>query len=230
MRLILTRTKQDNARTARALLALGHETISAPMLTIRTLAPDVPDGGFAGVIFTSRYAPSRLGPGFTDLPAYCVGAATAAAAKASGFGSAIAGGGTAAALLDHLSAHPPAGPLLYASAADIACDLPKALGDRNIACTRIVVYAAVATTSLPEAARTALNGNTVSGVLLYSARTANLFGSAVAASDLASRLETTTAYTLSPKVAAAAKEAGFWHIITADEPNESALLATLDGT
>ncbi len=86
--LLVLRPQPDADATAGRAAALGLETIVRPLFETRSLAWTAPDGPFDALMLTSAAAP-RLGGAqlaqYHHLPAYAVGDATAAAARAAGF-------------------------------------------------------------------------------------------------------------------------------------------------
>lgn len=166
--LLLTRPPAQSDRfAAEAARSLPpHQTLVSPLTEVVGLSydPAVFDGARA-LVLTSASALPFLPPLPPGLPAFCVGAATARAARAAGF-DAIEGGGDAAALIATLQRLAPEGPLVHAHGADVAHPIP---GTRAVA-----VYDAVAR-DLNGAARMALCGQVPVLAPLFSPRAARLF-------------------------------------------------------
>jgi len=101
MRLIITRPAEDAARMADELRRLGHEPDIHPLLDIACLTVPAPAlHGVAALIATSRNALRSLAASEAlaaarRLPVFCVGEATAAAARQLGFADIRTGPGTA---------------------------------------------------------------------------------------------------------------------------------------
>jgi len=137
MRALITRPAEDTKEIADALRARGFEVVIEPMLEIVPLdaqAPDLRD--VQALLFTSvngvraltRLAPRR------DLPVFAVGDATAAAARAAGFGSvnSAAGDSSDLARLVRARLKPEAGALLHVAGSAVAGDLAGALAGFEI--------------------------------------------------------------------------------------------------
>ncbi|MGR3484239.1 MAG: uroporphyrinogen-III synthase [Paracoccaceae bacterium] len=137
--LILTRP----GAASRALAsALGHAPVLvAPLVGIVRRDPG-PIGDVAGVVLTSANGlpeQGRLGlPG--GLPAWCVGARTAQAARQAGFEARHADG-DAAALVAWLRVLRPPAPLVHLRGDHARGDVAGALGRAGIACNEVVTYA-----------------------------------------------------------------------------------------
>ncbi len=93
--------------------------------------------------------------------------------------------------------------------------------------TRAVLYEARLASTLPEAARAALEEGTLDGVLLYSPRTARAFASLVRKAGLEARVKGLAAYCLSAAVAEALDELPGLTVKIAREPDQAALIALL---
>lgn len=188
---------------------MAHEVVVAPLLIPRALAWSTPPGDWQAVAFTSASAPVLAGAALAalaHLPAYAVGAATAAAARAAGFAEVRAARGDAGAVFARAAADGVQRLLHLAGQDRTAAVVPAGLGV-GIA----TVYAADLAPALPAAE--------VDVVLLYSARTAAHF-----AALFAGNRATVTVAALSPAVAAAAGT-GWQSVLVAAEPTEDALFA-----
>lgn len=234
MRLLVTRPEPDATRLAETLRAHGHTPVVAPLMHIgmRGTAPDL--SGVQGLLFTSangvRALVHHLGA-LSPLAALCVGEATGEAARAAGARKVIVSGGDAAALAATVrgACDPAAGALVHVAGTHRAGDLQGALEAAGFRVRRAVLYEAVAVDALPEAARAALAAGTLDGVLLYSPRTARLYGALVTRAGLADSVCRVAAYCLSPAVAAALKESGapVGKVHVAPRPETAALLGLL---
>lgn len=130
--------------------------------------------GLRGLVFTSARAASAWGAlgGPTDLPAWCVGPATAAAAAAAGM-TATAAGGDADALLALLQRERPAGPLLHARGRHARGAVARRLTLAGIETGEAVVYDQPERAPTSEA-RAALSGGRPVVAPVFSPRTAAL--------------------------------------------------------
>lgn len=140
--LLLTRPRAASEAFAarfRARFGADWPMILAPLIEIVPLAPQVPEA--AAVIFTSQNAVAplvALSPA-AGRRAYCVGARTAAAARAAGF-EVITGAGDAHALFETISTAEPSGPLLHARGAEVAAPLGDWLNSAGIETVEAVLY------------------------------------------------------------------------------------------
>jgi uroporphyrinogen-III synthase len=111
--------------------------------------------------------------GRRDLPGFAVGDATAQAARRAGLRVQVAGG-DAQALLRHLAAVRPAGPLLHVRGEHARGDVAARLCQTGLETREVVLYRQIL---LPpnDAARRALRGSAPVVVPLFSPRTAEQF-------------------------------------------------------
>lgn len=235
MRLLVTRPDEDAGPLVEALTALGHNTISAPLLAIHPVENAVvPDTPWQAILITSAngaraIAARREMARLAQVPVFTVGEASAAAARVAGFADVLAAGGDVHALvglvLGHLS--PGGGPILHVAGAVTAGDLKGMLEARGFSVERVVCYEAVAVDELPEAAATALRAGEVDGALFYSPRTARQFADLVRKAGREQELVTLTAYCLSGAVAEALAGLPFRAVVVAAEPTQTSLLACI---
>jgi uroporphyrinogen-III synthase len=114
--------------------------VIAPLMDVAHLRPALPEGPFAGVIFTSANgvaAAAALGtlPGL----AWCVGDRTASAAQAAGF-RARSAGGNAEALVGAIQADPPVGRLLHLRGEESQGQIAETLNAAGIETLALTVY------------------------------------------------------------------------------------------
>lgn len=234
MRVLITRPAEDAEALAEAVCARGHEPVIAPLSVIRHETPAAPPEPPAATIFTSRNAVRALAgvPWASDLhalPAYCVGAASAQAARAAGFVKVIAGGGTGALLAEHIaSAHRPGhGPLLYLTGDHLAFDMQAALAARGLTVLRRVVYRSELVPALPGAVLGALRNGSLDAVMLMSPRAARHFARLVQDTGGTEEAARLTCYCLSWPVADALGPLGAAEIRVAAQPSRAALIDLL---
>ena len=192
----------------------------APLRALQATAHDPGDAEQADALAFTSAAGVRFWTGRRDLPAFCVGDATAAAAREAGYRDVRSAAGDAAALAALISeATRPGATIVHARALEVAADLAAALaaiGRRTLA---IVVYRAHDVDRLPEGALEDLYA-----ALFHSPGGARTFTRiAPTGADLCA----VRAIALS-QAAAAPLQTGAWaQIEVAAEPNENALLARL---
>lgn len=205
--LILRPQPGADATAARA-HALGLEAVIASLFEIVPLAWTAPERPFQAILLTSANAARALGPDpDRDIPLYAVGAATADAARDSGFLNVTAGRGDVAQVVRRAAADGVES-MLHLSGVDRTGFDPEGMRIEVRA-----VYDAVAVE--PDAAfRDALARGAVT--LLHSARAARRFRELA---DAAGRIAT-----ISSAVRAAAG-GGWEQAVVADAPTDDALLA-----
>jgi uroporphyrinogen-III synthase len=175
---IVTRPEPDASAFADALSARGIAAIVSPVMRIafETAPPSL--DGVRALAFTSANgvrAYARLGLP-TGLPAYVVGEATAAEARAAGLMRVCVSGGEVAHLAAQISKAHQDGDLLYVAGHDRANDLAALVRRRGGRCRTAVLYRAVALPALsPQAARALREADGSLWVTLFSVRTAKLF-------------------------------------------------------
>ncbi|MEQ8968495.1 MAG: uroporphyrinogen-III synthase, partial [Azospirillaceae bacterium] len=237
-RWLIPRPAEDAARTAAALAARGHEGVSAPVLAIDTADPDPIDlDGVQAVLFTSANgvrAFARL-TGARGLPAFAVGAQTAAAAREAGFSDVETAAGDARALEALVAGKldPAGGALFHGAGRDTAGeatggDLATRLAAAGFAVRRAVLYRAETVDALPEAAVGALGEGTCRGVLFFSPRTVRVFGRLVEEAGLSDRLASLYALCLSPAAARRLDDRAWAGVRIAERPDLGAMLDLLD--
>ena len=230
---LITRPAPDAEATAAALTARGFAPVVAPLFTLVLHEVSMPAADrLQALLFTSAngvraYAarePAR------DLPAYCVGDATAAAAEAAGFRSLRSAKGDAAALatLVRQELKGTAGALLHPTGRDRADDLPRLLEPFGFRIETVTLYSAEPVAALPQAAAEALKGQTLAAVLLYSPRAAQTFRVLTDQPDLSDACRKVTAVCISAKAAEALAGFSLKRVLTAAAPNEPAMLAALE--
>lgn len=235
VRLLVTRPEEDSAPLADALAALGHEAVMAPLLTIRFLDDaSLPEGAWQAILVTSANGARALGrrrdaQSLLQLPVFAVGAASADAARAAGFVHVEAAGGDVETLAEHVAEVlvPEKGPLLHVAGSVVAGDLTALLGAKGFQVVRAVLYEASIAQTLPDAARKALEGGKLDGVILYSPRTARGFAALVTAAGLEACVKGLAAYCLSPAVAAALESLPDLTVKIARRPDQAGLLSIL---
>lgn len=218
----LTRPLADSESLAEALKKRGIETIIAPVLRIQRKPAALPPKPEA-LVLTSRHAAHALPDEWRDLPIYCVGTATAEAVKAYGYANIIVGARDAMELLPHITEKK----LVYFSGADTTVDIVALLGVRGAEVERIVVYEAVPEKIFPKLLREALEAREISGVVLFSARTAAVACSLMKHEEFTRDAARIDAYCLSLPVAEAAGVLPWRSLKVAHAPTRADLLAMI---
>lgn len=235
MRVLVTRPQPEAERTAAALQARGHAAVLSPLIRIEPVeAIELGANEWAAVAVTSANAIGAIGahPQFAALrrlPLFAVGERSAEAARSAGFAQVRSADGDVAALATLVRSECQAGPVLYLAGAERAGDLPAALASAGLPVATAVVYRAATIAGLSEAAHAAFQAGGIDGVLHYSQRSAEAFTAAIETEELLPAARAAAHFCLSQQVAQPLRRAGLPRIRIAPEPNETALLALLDG-
>ena len=219
-RIWVTRTLPQAEAAAARLRALGLIPVVAPVIEARALADARLDlAGVEALAFTSGAglaAFTALSPR-RDLPAFVVGEATAARARAAGFADVRSAGGDVNALARLIaSARPRPALVLNPTAREPAADLAALLASQGVAARAACVYETVA-------AELAAAPPGLDAVLIHSAKAARRVVELVD-DGLARRLEV---FAISPAAAEPLAKRSFRRVVIAAAPNEAALLALL---
>ena len=227
MRLLVTRPEPDNARTAAALRAKGHEVLLAPLLHIEAVA-DADLGGppWAAILLTSANGARAVADHLRRaeliaLPVLTVGRSSADAARAAGFTDVTSVDGDASDL-GRLAAQRFTGarqPLLYLAGEDRSGELAVP----GLAVRTVVVYRAAKAEKFPPAVRAALEQGGIDGVLHFSRRSVESYLDC--GRDLGGPALKLKHYCLSARAAEPLRLAGATQIHVATQPAEASLLA-----
>ena len=223
MKILVTRPEPGASETAAALAALGHDVIVEPLLHyvptgtvpqlagVQALAATSAEGVRAFAQIVKR----------RDLPLFTVGDASATAARQLQFEDVRSAAGDAVALSRLLANLDPSnGAVLHLSGRDLA----RTISVKGLEIRRSVLYTAEPAAGLSEKLAAALSADQIDFVLLFSARTAQIFARLMRQS--ASRPRKLTALCLSPAVASALH--GLCPTRIAERPVQSALMALID--
>lgn len=184
--LLLTRPQAQSEAFAAALEAAlpgRFRAVIAPVLRIAPVDAAIDLAGAQALLFTSANgvavfaarSPAR------DLPAWCVGAMTAAAARAAGFAALSADGDVAGlAALARREARPGAGELVHVRGRHAAGDLTGRLAAAGVPARALELYDQ-APVEIGAAARALLARGGIEVLTAFSPRSAALFARAAAA-------------------------------------------------
>ncbi len=229
-RILLTRPRAQSEAFAAEIAADGWEAMIWPVIEIVTTLRAAPDWGDAeAVILTSARAAEALASfGAPPLPAWCVGRATAEAARAAGFADVIVGGGDADALLSALLSARGAGPrrLVHVRGREAAGDMAGALCAAGRAVREIVAYAAEPGGPPPEEVDAAMRDGGIDGAALFSPRSATLFAES-APEAWRANYPAMTAFAISAAAAAPLSGLGFGATSVSERPDAAAFRAML---
>lgn len=149
--------------------------VVAPLMAVDYLAPYLPPGPFAGVIFTSPTGVAAAVRLARDLPrvAWCVGRKTAERATAAGF-HARTPEGDATQLVAAIRSDPPDGRLLHLRGEDTRGEVAQKLNSAGIVTESVIIYRQLARPFPPEG-RALLMADGPVILPLFSPRSAALF-------------------------------------------------------
>jgi uroporphyrinogen-III synthase len=228
--LLLTRPRAQSEDFAGELdrrLPGRFRIVVAPLIAIVPVPGEIDLSGVQGLVFTSANGVAQFAARTAErgLPAWCVGAMTAAAAREAGFAARDAGGDVVGlARLVAAGYRPGAGALLHVRGRHAAGDLVGMLAAEGVPSRAAEIYDQAAC-DLPPDARALLAEGRVDLVALFSARSAQLF--AAAARDAGWNLAAVTTVALSRAVDAALDGLGQARRLTAPEPTRDGMLAAL---
>jgi uroporphyrinogen-III synthase len=230
MRVLVTRSPEDCARTAARLVALGHEALLAPVTQIVPTGDPAPGEAHDAYIVTSAHAVEALASlADRNAPVFAVGERTAEVLREAGFALVVVGDGDAASLSRLIREQLPHGrDLLHVTGRH---HKPEPAASLNAAGYRVQsweAYEARAVDRLPEGAADALRSGKIGAALHYSRRSADLLIRLSAEAGLTSALAACSHLCLSPDVAGAF-EGMQAPLLVSREPTEEALLGLLQG-
>jgi uroporphyrinogen-III synthase len=182
--LLLTRPERQSAPFARALEAAlpgKFRVVVSPMTRITPTEAPLDLAGASGLLFTSANGVEQFAARAvaTDLPAYCVGAMTAAAARAAGLRAESAEGDVIAlAALARAAFRPGDGPFIHIRGRHAAGDLIGRLAEAGVPARAAEIYAQEPAPLGPEAARLFVEG-AIGVVTQFSPRSAAALARAI---------------------------------------------------
>lgn len=226
---LITRPEPGGHETAGRLRERGYTSLIAPCLAITPRPVQLPEATrLQAILITSGQAVAALPASLHRTQLLAVGDATAARARAAGFGDVHSAGGDAAALasLTIQLCRPANGALLLACGAHQGIPLAASLRAAGFKVLRRAAYKAVPATRLPAAACAALADGTVSSVLFFSTTTARSFARLLP-EELRSALAGAEALAMAPPVAAAVQYLPWRAVRVALRPTQEDLLALL---
>ena len=224
---IVTRAEPGASETMARLEAMGLAAIASPMLALARLPVELPDpAGLVHLVFTSANG-VRFFAAATDwrgAKAWCVGPATAAAARAAGFADVHEGRGDAADLAADLIAALPSGTpgVLHVANAAAAGDLVARLRGAGLPAEFLALYETRPADALAPGAAAVLSAGPCY-VLIHSAR------GAAALEQAAGDLSAAVIVAISEAAARPLQGRAVRALHIAPVPNEDALLDALAG-
>ena len=237
MRVLITRPRPAAMVLAARLAAKCHEAVIEPLLTIvpdadgrARLAPAL--AGAQAVVFTSTNGVTSFAAATErrDVPAFAVGAGTAAAARDVGFAEVHNALGDVEALAALVAARlkPEGGALVHASGRVVAGDLAGRLTRLAFTVRSVPLYQAIAADALGDDTVAAFRADEIDAALFFSPRTAATFVRLARAAGIAGHCSTTIGVALSPAVAAELEGLSWQRVVVAELPTEDAVLKAVE--
>ena len=236
MQVLLTRPLEDSRALAETLEAEAIDPLIWPLT--RIVPTKIASTGTAlklpfatgGLLFTSANAVRALAAltERRDLPALCVGKATAEAARKAGFRDCFPADGDARALAE-LARRSGIREFFHPRGRDAAGDLKGWLAKTGQRVTEAVLYQAEETGAAPAPVTAALARGAVDLITIWSRRASAIlarhFSNPGASTDV--RLDNTALLAISTAAAEPLEASGFHRILLAETPNAAAMLAAI---
>ena len=228
--IIVTRAEPGASETVERLKARGLTAILAPMLSLVELPDsDMPDpSDLSGVVFTSANGVRTYTARRSDrhLPAWCVGPATAQAARHEGFETVYESAGNAVDLAHFIVANtsPSERPLLHVANSAATGTLRETLKSQGYRTIFAALYEMRPAISLPEEVAKLLTQKARTIILLHSEKGASAFAALTKARELANCI----GVAISERASTPLERSNLSAIYTADTPNEDGLFAALE--
>lgn len=208
-RVLLTRPYSDSLKLAECLSQQGIESVISPVLEISY--PSFEEGALESlkkktpdlVILTSRHAVGLLTQfDFKpDITLYVVGPSTEKACRAGGFSHIITADQSATSLFDLLKKETLKNKnILYLRGETIALDLKAILAEEGAFVQEVVAYTAKPAVKLTDDAILALRQGTLTDVVFYSLRSAQIFMDLIKKEELESKLLSLSAHAISSQI------------------------------
>jgi len=227
--MLITRPEPQGLALARRMGLKGWAPVMCPLTTLIALRALPEIEGVRGVIFTSANGVrcASLPIAARDLPAWCVGPATAEAAKDAGF-RVITGPATAHGLAKKIIAEGPFGMYLHLRGRHGTNHLRQELTNAGFGLREALVYDMPAVEQVTPEARDALLSGEIRAATFYSPRAAHLFADMIASTpDLGVGLHRASAAAISPETAQNLGDLGFAEVICATTPDSDGMDAAI---
>lgn len=231
MKVIITRPSPDAETFGREVARAGAAPVLSPVMAIRARKLAIDLEGVSALAFTSANgvrafaarSPAR------GLKAFAVGAATADAARQSGFAQVEAAQGDVESLAALISAAKPASVVLHLAGSERAGDLVGFLAARGVRARREVIYDADEIEDLaPKAAAILADDKEYPAVVFFSPRSGRLFLRQAARAGLTERLCNAAALCFSAEIAAAIEGVRWSTVRIAPERTAEAMLRLIE--
>lgn len=233
-RVLITRPEPGASRTASKVRELGWTPLVLPLTRIEPL-PDLPTvdaANYAALALTSpnsaRYLPAAWAAPLKNLPAYAVGAATAATARSAGLNVVDEGAGDAAGLCRVIAEHVKPGSRILVLCGRVRRSvLEKGLSGTGFLPHLVETYDTLPTSPSANELANVLGRTPVDAVLLYSAVAANEFTRCVERVNGRELFGSARFIAISSRIGAQLPSSWAERLVVAAEPNEEAMLSLL---
>ena len=233
LRALVTRPREEAEGLIAALAIRAVEALVEPLMEIHYGSQEALDlGGVQAILCSSANGVRALAraSGERGVPLLAVGDATAARARAEGFGSVESAGGDVGDLARLAAARlrPQNGSLLHAAGNVVAGDLVGLLRVQGFTVERCVLYEARAAAALSPAAVDSLRAGVIAFALFFSPRSAAIFARLAGVAGVIEYCARVTALSISGAADAALVGVPWRERRIAERPNQPALLDALD--
>ena len=233
LRALVTRPREEADSLIGPLATRGVEALIEPLIEIHFQVPEAFDPGeVQAILCTSANGVRALARASRErgVPLLTVGDATAARARAEGFGSVESAGGDVGDLarLAVARLRPQNGPLLHVAGNVVAGDLVGLLRAQRFTVEKHVMYEARPAAALSRAAVDSLCAGAIAFALFFSPRTAAIFARLARVAGVDECCARVTAVSISGGADASLAGLPWQDRRIAERPNQPALLDALD--
>ena len=213
---LVTRPRDSAAQFVAALTQVAGPFCPVISPAFETVAVGAEIPPFEAVIFTSR-AGVAFAPSGQDRPAYCVGSATAVAARAAGY-SAISAAGNADDLVDLILDRAPSESLLHIRGEVSQGNVRDRVQSAGLTCTEVIAYRKSTLTPTTEAATAFADAQNII-VPVFSAETGSILATWYV------DFSKCHVVAISPAAAKSARDLGAQSLVVATAPNMAEMVA-----
>lgn len=228
-RVLLLRAREDAARTAEKLRAMGFAPVLSPVLEIVATGAKIPPSAYDAALASSAKGVELAQDfeAFKALPLHAVGERTALAARALGWRPDIVAGNAETILPALLARYPQPAHFLYLAGRDRQPALEAGLTAARHRVAAIEVYEARAAAALSPQALDAIAAGEIDAILHYSRRSAEIFLALAKAAGILEKARAALNLALSPETAQPLLQENFLNVGVAERPDEEHLLKLL---
>ena len=227
----ITRPTEDSSHLFKTLTDKGYDVFVEPLLDITYNEVKIDTENCQAIVFTSANGVRAYihNKGTTDLPVYAVGDATATEAKKAGFKIIHISQGDVVFLSETIKEHakPKDGALYHGAGSVVAKDLSALLSAHKYVVKRQTLYEAVPAVCISRTVCNHLKKGFISGVVLMSPRTADIFVRTVRTQKLDNYLENVIVFSLSDAVADKLRSLDC-KVVVANDPTQSDVISLIE--